>query len=470
MIDLDRLIRDADPVRKAVIPTADKADARRVAAAARASRRRLEALWLGAGVAVALGVAAITLISVAHHRDRVTGAPLSSAQAAAAPLVRILGVLRRPQTASDKAVELKVLRGAPDLPLVRLAGVTPWGEQVILVPQKARPHDTLNLVARSARGGSGAGGITANVIESSGLDLLEGPGTLSRWRGVRLIMVVPDGVAKVAFVSPTPIRGSNLGELNRTSSAVTVPVHNNVAFAQLAHYCCGATPVMRWYAADGRLIKITGNAAVPRQITSRIGARPGGGVPTAPVPISTGSPPAQQLGLLGVLRRPPTGQDRSQQVARALTQLFGGLNGLEINYVRVLWDTPRDGLVLLIPAKSWSAPPLPSGQAPQVIRNPLCLVTIPPSSRGSSGSCEPTEVLTSGHLNGSSGSFEYAVVPDSVAKVVVHFPGGSSQTLDVRDNFVAIQPERSDRPGAPVKLPSSVQWLDTAGRLVPQHP
>jgi hypothetical protein len=217
----------------------------------------------------------------------------------------------------------------------------------------------------------------------------------------------------------------------------------------------------------------------PRQIITKIGAKPSGGVPTAPVSISTGSPPAQQLGLLGVLRRPATPLDDSPQVARALTQLYGGFNGIEINYVRVLWDTRREGLVLLIPAKSWSGPPTPTGQPSQVIKDVLCLVMVPPSGRGSSGGCEPTGVLTGGHFAGSSGLFEYEVVPDGVAAVKLRFPNGSTETLTVHDNFVAFYGRESHVPASklppsshlrsyPPVFPSSVQWLDAAGRPVSQ--
>jgi len=84
-------------------------------------------------VAVAIGIGALTTLS---HRQ--SSLNLAAVSPAARPLVSILGVLRRPQTAADKAAESKLL-GHPDLSFVRLAAVTPWGEQVILAVRHARP-------------------------------------------------------------------------------------------------------------------------------------------------------------------------------------------------------------------------------------------------------------------------------------------------------------------------------------------
>lgn len=92
----------------------------------------------------------------------------------------------------------------------------------------------------------------------------------------------------------------------------------------------------------------------PQQIVAEKGAKPTASVPTASVAVTSASPPTAQLSLLAVLRRAPSAVDQSPQVASALRQLFGGITGIEINYVRVLYDVPGKPLVLLIPAQSWS--------------------------------------------------------------------------------------------------------------------
>lgn len=303
----------------------------------RSHRTLIDALAGGLAVVVAVGVALVVLLVGGHRHAPLPVASPPTTRSAAQPLLRILGVLRRPQTAADRAAESKTIRASNpdrDAGLVRLAAVTSWGEQVILVPEKSRPADTLSLIIastvvigrshgkpRKVEQWSGGGSEPVARIEAGEVSLLEGPGTYSGWRGVRLFMVVPDGVAKVAFVLRTssPMR----------SPAVTVAVHNNVAFAHLNSFCCGA-PVTRWYAADGRLIKVTGTPSNPpppppsqttltsylnaayRETVSRdpACARPVRGFGPGTGTVSEGAPSRALLSVLGVLRRPATSADR----------------------------------------------------------------------------------------------------------------------------------------------------------------
>jgi len=206
----------------------------------------------------------------------------------------------------------------------------------------------------------------------------------------------------------------------------------------------------------------------PRQIVAQKGATAAGHVPTGRVSITTQAPSAEQVSRLGILRRPARAIDHSPEVARALRQLYGGFTGVEINYVRVLHHASGEPLVLLVPAKSWSSPPGPTRQPSESVTNPLCVVVVPPSGIGSSGGCQPTSVLTSGHLLGSYGSFEYGVVPDGVASVVLHFPDGTSHKVPVQENSVALTGPAAAQRSGPPQLPRSVQWLDSSGAPVPQ--
>lgn len=309
MVDLDTLIREADPARDLPIPKPDPADADRLMRESRRSPRRITGALLGGiGVAVAVAVAAIALTAGGHRQGATTRS--TPAPPAAGPLFAILGVLRRPQTAADRAAALELAdrpvaqrarierklaaaerrlaaRGdrtaaaklqrelmrlraqklpapAPD-PQVRLAAVTPWGEQVILVPY--RSGRTEELCMDSANGGGGCG-MTAGAIEAGRAWSLEGAGRefAGGSTGVRLFIVVPDGVAKVAFVLPR--QGSVPGgPIYRHSSSVLVPVHNNVAFAEVDRQCCNGNLVTRWYAADGRLINVAGNPAASDRVS-----------------------------------------------------------------------------------------------------------------------------------------------------------------------------------------------------------
>ena len=176
----------------------------------------------------------------------------------------MLAVLRRPRTPADRTAESRLHGENLDLGLARLAAITPWGEQVVLAPEKDHPDDTLGIYVLSGSG-FGASVASAHQVEDGHAWTGEGPGggPSGHWRGIRLIVVVPDGVAKVAFLlAPEQRFGSLSGWTAYApshSSTVTVPVRNNIAFAQVKQYCCGELPVMRWYAPDGRLIKVTGN-------------------------------------------------------------------------------------------------------------------------------------------------------------------------------------------------------------------
>jgi len=266
MIDLDTLIREADPARDLAVLEVDPAETGRLSGRPpRSGRRLIDAAVVGAAVAVALGVALIFLFAGGHNRASLKTGGKSTIPAAARPLTRMLAVLRRPRTPADRAGESMLHGQNPELSLVRLAAVTPWGEQVVLAPERGRPYDTLGLYVMSSSGFS-ASRATANQLEAGHAWTGEGPGggPSGRWRGIRLIVAVPDGVARVAFLLAP---GQHVGSVSGWASSyaplhsptVTVPVHNNIAFLQVKQYCCGDFPAMRWYAPDGRLIKVTGN-------------------------------------------------------------------------------------------------------------------------------------------------------------------------------------------------------------------
>ena len=265
MIDLDSLIREADPARDLAVPEVDPAEIRRLSGRPpRSWRKLIDAVAGGAAVAVALGVALIVLLAGGQNGASVKSSGSSTIPAAARPLTRMLAVLRRPASPADRAVE-SVLRGQNvDLSLVRLAAVTPWGGQVVLAPESGHPDDALGIYVMSSSGFGGSRA-TADQIEAGQAWTGEGSGVgpSGRWRGIRLIVAVPDGVAKVAFLlEPEQRFGSRwTAYAPLHPSTVTVPVHNNIAFVQVKQYCCGELPVMRWYAPDGKLIKGTGNPA-----------------------------------------------------------------------------------------------------------------------------------------------------------------------------------------------------------------
>src|ERR1700761_6867147 len=108
MVDLDSLIREADPAHGLVVPPGDQAGARRRADRVARSRRGLEVLAIGTAIAVAVAVTAIAL-TVGHAQPRGPSTSRPAVPAAARPLVKILGVLRRPQTAADRAAASRIV-------------------------------------------------------------------------------------------------------------------------------------------------------------------------------------------------------------------------------------------------------------------------------------------------------------------------------------------------------------------------
>jgi hypothetical protein len=117
--------------------------------------------------------------------------------------------------------------------------------------------ETLGVYSREG----GGGGVPASVIAARGDLSTEGAGRAFAGGSTRtrLILVVPDGVAKVVFLLPRqPAGAQNGAPIYRHSLHVAVAVHSNVAAVQVDRQCCTGQLPMIWYAADGHLIKRIG--------------------------------------------------------------------------------------------------------------------------------------------------------------------------------------------------------------------
>ena len=120
------------------------------------AHRRFPRMGTAAGVLAALAIVAVVVVAAfallggSSEPSSQSAASRSSEQA----LLRILGILRRPQTKADLPPELwrrlhldsrrGRLGGTPDLAGVRLATVTPQGEEVFLVPMKPATTATVS--------------------------------------------------------------------------------------------------------------------------------------------------------------------------------------------------------------------------------------------------------------------------------------------------------------------------------------
>lgn len=204
------------------------------------------------GLAVAIGLGAVLVL---HHEGRSAPpvAPAQSIPPASRGLVGILGVLRRPQTAADRAalrslgVLFRHFRAGVAVPSrVRASG----GRQaIVLIPMRPRnkrwaPGATnalfadrtgLRLAVIAAGGGAGC------CVTAAGIEAGQGWSTFGGERGSTSIFVVPDGVARLTLHLPRP---------------VTARVRDNVAVVVTATMIENPTvDGMTWYDSAGRVVR-----------------------------------------------------------------------------------------------------------------------------------------------------------------------------------------------------------------------
>lgn len=170
--------------------------------------------------------------------------------------------------------------------------------------------------------------------------------------------------------------------------------------------------------------------------------------------------PAEQLQMLGVLRRPQTDADRGPQVENMLRNALsnrseaGGVTGVRTDSIRRIAATSKSTWIM-VPVKRVAAPKRVPGTANE--RDMICvLMGEPPSSGkgfskvGYGRSCRSTQDIALGRLAGGAAFGRHlqlwGVVPDGVAKVKARLRGGNGITATVRDNAYVIDatiPERA---------------------------
>lgn len=206
-------------------------------------------------VAVAIAVGAVLALQPSDHRPA-----RPDAASSATSLTRILGVLRRPQTAADRSLPTprlpmdrrpKRLTEAgtlvpetitPISSLKRVTAALPGGMRIGFIPVQIRSRTAsgrpFDRVALEVTGGGGSSCCsTAHQIET-GQAFSSSGGAGQKTVGM---LVVPDGVARVRLALPHP---------------VTVDVHDNVAgiesnadLENIDRYA------MTWYAPSGAIVK-----------------------------------------------------------------------------------------------------------------------------------------------------------------------------------------------------------------------
>jgi hypothetical protein len=213
-------------------------------------------------------------------------------------------VLRRPQTAADRNAVLihslrgqdrksfsLALQGSPVWSLIRLATVTPWGQRLYVVPFLPPTAAAKRRLPRKYRtGGSQITTATTVTLQpylisgntityfNGGADPAEIDGGRAVGDGAydtnvynhprQVIMVVPDGVAKVALWYPTgSIANHPRHPITPGSQPVVATVHDNIAafiaprrFERPHHGPFSEAGQEIWYGPGGNVVKRIDNA------------------------------------------------------------------------------------------------------------------------------------------------------------------------------------------------------------------
>jgi len=210
---------------------------------------RLVAVALVA-VTVAIVVAAVVMLRPAHRTGGGPPAVQSTLPSPARGVVGILGVLRRPQTQADRdlgPVLTRVMRqsrvGIPVMSLIRVAGIAPDGQKVVLVPMRPRNG------AWPPGAGGPASGLRLGLFAGGGgccsspaaIEAGQGWSSAGSGSGNYVVLVVPDGVVRVTVAFSHPI---------------TAPVRNNIAVFAVPQAVENLSIYpMTWFGASGQVVK-----------------------------------------------------------------------------------------------------------------------------------------------------------------------------------------------------------------------
>ncbi len=215
-------------------------------------------------------------------------------------LIDILAVLRRPQTPADRALPAQLSgvqglimasnAGTPVIRLARLAAITSWGQKVFIAPMT--PLTAANVTALERKyqnrypflkslfnrrppqpqtvtlalfGDNGTSFASPADIESGQQTFFDGAnhsilGLDGPAPPLRVVMVIPDGVAKVAFFLPRQAYPGAI--VYPTPETITAVVHDNIAAFVTDRYIDQdhwSMVGMIWYAPSGAIVKRIGN-------------------------------------------------------------------------------------------------------------------------------------------------------------------------------------------------------------------
>jgi hypothetical protein len=178
-------------------------------------------------------------------------------------------------------------------------------------------------------------------------------------------------------------------------------------------------------------------------------------------PISTTSetaPPAAELALLGVLRRPQDSQDRSATATHLLSLIGDGEVGVRLSYLRLL-TTPGGQTALLVSLR----------HVPGPMAADLCLFfgdQDPAHASSATGVCGEAQTLRANGLIANVGGAIFGLVPDGVSRVVAEYSDGQAVSSPVQDNYFSLIGPRTSGSPTGVTAPHLLHWLDSTGRAM----
>lgn len=221
--------------------------------------------------------------------------------------------------------------------------------------------------------------------------------------------------------------------------------------------------------AAGSLAIITGTALAAIQPWNPTLGGPGRGHPS----VALRPPPASELKMLGVLRRPQTAADRGPAVRAELSLVGSQVRGVRTAYIRQLGQTLGRRAVVLVPVSRFGE--IQPGFPSPLVSNALCVVFPFPAGPGHpSGAAFPcwtaAEVRSGRALSAARGPSElliFGLVPDGVRSVRLSLRDTAAVTVAVHSNFFVRAVRRAGagraRAGA---LPTKVAWLGASGHVV----
>jgi hypothetical protein len=183
--------------------------------------------------------------------------------------------------------------------------------------------------------------------------------------------------------------------------------------------------------------------------------RPQIGDGNGPAPkITTQGPPADQLAMFGVLRRPQTAADRSSASRAALRLLRGtSVEGVRTGSIRLLARSSRDAGLVLVPVARYTPekPALPADAPPELrkaldrpaIDDALCVFQLERDPDAGAGVvCWSTRDIRSGRAWQALGHRKFWLVSDGVAFIRTEYPGRKPVVTPVHDNTAVLTEPR----------------------------